>query len=523
MGPKFISSSEAVQLVKSGDTVAIQGFMGFSHPEELSIMLEKRFLETSEPRDLTLIHGAGQGDGKERCLNRYAHEGLVKRVIAGHYNLAPKLGKLVVEEKIEAYNLPQGVIIHLFRALAGRKPGVFTRVGLKTFADPRIEGGRLNKRTTEDIVKVVNINGKEYLHYQPLKLDVAFIRGTTADEAGNITLEKEAVLLEAFQIAQATKACGGIVIAQVERVAAKGTLHPHAIKVPGVLVDAIVVAQPENHWQTNEVYYEPSFCGELRRPLSSLPAMEMSERKVIARRAAMELMPNSVVNLGIGVPDGVSVVANEEGLLDEMTLTTEAGPIGGVGAAGLNFGCAYNPLAVIGHPEMFDIYDGGGLDVAYLGLAQADEEGNINVSKFGTRIAGCGGFVNITQNAKKVVFCGTLTAGGLQVNIADCKLSIIKEGKSKKFLKKVDQITFSGNYAKEIGQTVFYITERAVFELKENGVVLTEIAPGIDLESQVLSQIDFPVIVSPNLKLMDERIFKDELMGIKPEVLAKSK
>ncbi|MDR3564066.1 MAG: acyl CoA:acetate/3-ketoacid CoA transferase [Negativicutes bacterium] len=523
MKDKVMSSAEAVKLVQSGDTIAVQGFLGAAHPEELSCMLKQRFLDTASPSNLTLLYAAGQGDGKGNCVNHFGQPGLLRRVIGGHYNLAPKLGKLIVENQIEAYNLPQGVILHLFRSMAGAKPGVITHVGLKTFADPRIEGGKLNSKTTEDIVKVITIEGKEYLHYLPHKIDVAFIRGTTADESGNITMEKECVLLEAFHIAQATKRFGGKVIVQVERLAARGTLPPQQIKVPGALIDAIVIAKPEYHWQTNEVHYDPSMSGEVRRPMDSLAPMEMSERKVIARRGAMELLPDAVINLGIGVPEGVALVANEEGILEDVTLTVEAGPIGGVAASGLNFGASYNPTAILEQPNMFDFYDGGGLDVAYLGLAEADEEGNINVSKFGTRIAGCGGFVNITQNAKKVVFCGTLTAGGLEITIENGRLNIIKEGRSKKFVKKVNQITFSGSYAREIGQTVLYITERAVLELQADGMVLTEVAPGVDVEKHVLSQIDFPVKVSPNLKLMDTCIFEDTLMGIKPEFIARAK
>lgn len=523
MRSKVVTSTEAVQLVKSGDTLAVQGFVGFSHPEELSVMLEKQFLETGTPHNLTLLYGAGQGDGKDRCVNHYGHPGFLKRVIGGHYNLAPKLGKLINDNLIEAYNLPQGVILHLIRNMAGAKPGVITHVGLKTFADPRLEGGKLNAKTTEDIVKVITIEGKEYLHYLPHKINVAFIRGTTADAHGNITMEKECVLLEAFHIAQATKRYGGIVIAQVERLAANGTLHPQHIKVPGALVDAVVVAKPEFHWQTNEVHYDPSLCGELKRPMDDLPGMELSERKVIARRGTMELVPEAVINLGIGVPDGVAIVANEEGLLEEITLTLESGPMGGVASAGLNFGCAINPEVILDHPNMFDLYDAGTLDVAYLGLAQVDEAGNINVSKFGNRIAGCGGFVNITQNAKKVVFCGTLTAGGLEVAVENGQLRIVKEGRSKKFVKKVDQITFSGAYAQEVGQPVLYITERAVFELRPEGLVLIEIAPGVELERDILQQIEFPVTVAADLKIMDPRIFLEPLMGIKSEFHAKAK
>ena len=521
MKNKIISSTEAVKLVKSGDTLAVQGFVGFSHPEELSVMLEKRFLETAEPTDLTLLFAAGQGDGKSKCTNHYAHAGFLKRVIGAHYNLSPDLGKLANDNEIEAYCLPQGVVLHLFRSMAGQKPGVITHVGLKTFVDPRVEGGKLNAKTTEDIVKVITIEGQEYLHYLPQKIDVAFIRGTTADECGNISMEKECVLLEAFHIAQATKRYGGIVIAQVERMTGKGTIHPHAVKVPGILVDAIVVADPQYHWQSNECCYDPSLCGAEQRSMDSIPAMELNERKVIARRGVMELQPDMVINLGIGVPDGVTSVANEEGFLEEFTLTVESGPIGGLAAAGLNFGASYNPLAILDQPNMFDLYDSGILDIAYLGLAQADEEGNINVSKFNGRVAGCGGFVNITQNAKKVVFCGTLTAGGLKVAVENGQLRIIKEGKSKKFVKKVEQITFSGSFAQEKGQKVLYITERAVFELTAEGMVLTEIAPGINLEKDVLAQIEFPVKVSPDLKIMDLRIFQDQLMDVKCEIMAK--
>lgn len=521
MKKQILSSEEAVKLVKSGDTLAVQAFVGFSHPEELSVMLERRFLETNEPQNLTLLYAAGNGDGKDKCANRYAHTGLLKRVVGSHFNLAPKLGKLIAENQVEAYALPQGVILHLYRNMAGQKPGVITHIGLKTFADPRVEGGKLNARTTEDLVKLITIEGKEYMHYLPQKINIAFIRGTSADELGNITMEKEAVLLEAYHLALATKQQGGIVIAQVERLAAKGALPPQQVKVPGVLVDALVIAKSEYHWQTNADYYDPSLCGEIRRPLDSMPAMEMSERKVIARRCALELQPNAVLNLGIGMPDGVAAVANEEGLMDEITLTIESGPLGGVPAGGENFGSSYNPLAILEHPNMFDFYDGGLLDLAYLGLAQADEQGNINVSKFGPRIAGCGGFVNITQNARKVVFCGTLTTGGLDVAIHDGKLHIRKEGKQKKFIKKVEQITFSGAYARESGQNVLYITERAVFELTPNGMMLIEIAPGIDLKKDILEQIDFPVELSPNLKFMDDRIFTDTIMGIKNEILAK--
>lgn len=523
MKSKIISSTEAVQIVKSGDTLAVQAFTGVAHPEELSVMLEKRFLETGLPRDLTLFYSAGNGDGKDKCVNHYSHPVFLKRCIGSHYNLAPKLGKVIQENEIEGYCFPQGALLNVYRNMAGRKPGAITHVGLKTFADPRVEGGKLNALATEDLVKVITLGGREYLHYRPVKkFDVAFIRGTTADTLGNITMEKEAVLLEAFHIAQATKASGGIVIAQVERIAAKGTLNPQQVKVPGVLVDKIVVAQPEYHWQNNGSAYDPSQSGELRRPMDKVAAMKLNERKIIARRGVMELMPDAVVNLGVGIPDGVATVANEEGLIDDIFLTVESGPLGGVPCAAENFGASYNPLAILEHPNMFDLYDSGRLDVAFLGLAQADENGNINVSKFGPRIAGCGGFVNITQNAKKVVFCGTLTASGLKVAVENGKLHILQEGKKKKFIKTVEQITFSGSYAQEMGQPVLYVTERAVFELTPKGMQLIEIAPGIDLQKDVLAQIDFVVKVSTNLRLMDARLFTESRMEIKSEFMAKA-
>lgn len=522
MSSKILSSDEAVKLVNTGDTLIMTGFVG-TYPEELDLKLEERFLASGQPQNLTVLFGAGQGDAKSRSINHLAHEGLLKRIIGAHFNFLPKVGKLVMENKIEAYCFPQGALLQLFRSMSSRQPGVMTQTGLKTFADPRVEGGKMNAKTreAEDLVKIVNVNGREYMHYLPAKLNVAFIRGTTADENGNISMEKEFTFTEAYAVALATKSQGGKVIAQVERVAAAGTIHPHLVKVPGALVDAIVIAKPENHHQSNDTVYEPAFTGELRRPMNSIAALELNERKVIARRGAFELGANVLVNLGVGVPDGIPGVAKEEGLSDQITLTVESGPYGGMPAPGMDFGATYNPTAIFEQTTMFDLYDSGMLDVVYLGLAQTDETGNVNVSKFGPRFAGCGGFINITQNAKKVIFCGTMTAGGLQVEVQDGQLKIIAEGKTKKFCKQVDHITFSGEYARESGQRVIYMTERAVFELSPQGMLLTEIAPGVDLQKDVLDQIEFEMAVSPNLKLMDARIFMDRVMGIKDEVLAK--
>lgn len=520
---KVISAKEAAALIKDGDTVAASGFGLACWPEEMGISIEERFLQTGHPQNLTVMHSSAVGNRRDKGMSHLGYEGLIKRWIGGIAIASPGMAKLIEEDKCEAYNLPQGVITQLYREIAARRPGVITKVGMGTFVDPRVEGGKMSPSTKEDIVKVIELDGDEWLFYKSFPIHIGLIRGTVADENGNLTLEKEGLHMEVLPIAQAVHNSGGIVIAQVETVAKNGTLNPKDIKVPGILVDYMVVSKPENHYQTENTYYNPAFSGHVKVPVESIESIPLDERKIIARRSAAELIPNTVLNLGVGIPVSVATIAAEEGVSDQLILTTEAGSIGGVPAGLKDFGHAYNSEAIVDHDSQFDFYDGGGIDLSVLGLAQTDEFGNVNVSKFGTRVAGCGGFINISQSAKKLVFAGTFTAGGLKVEVRDGQLHILQEGKAKKFIKKVQQITFSGAYAVKINQPVVYVTERAVFELKDGKMTLTEIAPGVDLQTDILEQMEFEPVISPDLKVMDDKIFEENWGNLKSIILEKSK
>lgn len=507
---KILTKEEAALLVEDNDALAISGFELACANEEVAIALEERFMKTGSPQGLTVIHSSCWGNRREKGMSHLSHKGLLKRWIGGIVKASsPKLSEMIQENECEAYNFPQGVLAQLYREVAAKRPGLITKIGLETYVDPRQEGGKMNEVTVEELVKVIHLLGEEWMLYPTFPIQIGLIRGTYADENGNITLDKEGLHMEVLPIAQAVHNSGGKVIAQVERVVKKGTLNPKNVKVPGILVDYIVVSKSENHFQTGTTLYNPAFSGDVRIPIESVPKLPLDNRKVIARRAAMELKKGTVLNLGVGIPVNVSTVATEEKVDDQIILTTEAGTIGGIPAGLKDFGHAYNSEMIIDHQEQFDFYDGGGLDLSVLGFAEVDQFGNVNVSKLGNQVIGCGGFINISQTAKKLIFAGTFTAGGLKTIVKNGRLTILQEGQYKKFVKAVNQITFNGGYATKAKQKVLFVTERAVFALQAGQLVLTEIAPGIDLKKDVLELMDFEVQVSESLQEMPAELFME--------------
>ncbi|MEN6572274.1 MAG: CoA-transferase [Anaerolineaceae bacterium] len=515
---KVVTFKEAVGVLRDQDTLLIGGSGGgHAVPEALIVALEERYLKEASPRGITLLHPVGIGDNVSQGVGHLAHPGLVKRIVTGALVNSPAFQKAAEKNIVEAYTLPQGALSELMREMAAGRPGLLSHVGLHTFVDPRISGGRQSKCAGEDLVELVTLAGKEWLFYKPYHVDVCFLRGTTADEDGNVTMEREAVFTEMLSMAQATHRCGGVVIVQVARLAQRGTLPAKNVKIPGMLVDLVVV-DPDQR-QTYQMDYSPAYAGEIKIPMGEMPVMKLDPRKVIARRAALELRPNAICNLGSGVSTGIATIAAEEGILDQITLTNEQGLIGG--APSDDAGAAINYTSIVDQPYQFDFYDGGGLDLAFLSFAEVDREGNVNVSRFNGRIIGIGGFVNISQNARKVIFSGTFTSGGLEIKYGNDEMTILREGKFNKFMSAVEQISYSGPFALERNQETMYITERAVFCLTPVGVELVEIAPGVDLERDILAHMDFKPLISSQLAKMDARLFREEMMQMAADLQKK--
>jgi propionate CoA-transferase len=514
MAPRVVTAEQFASLVADGDTLLIGGSgAGHSVPDTLIGAIGKRFKAEGRPRNLTTVHPVGLGDRANRGIGHLAHAGLLKRVVCGTLVDSPPVERMAAANEIEAYTLPQGCLSQLTREMAAGRPGLVTHVGLDTFVDPRHGGGKQSEKAKDDLVDLIQIGGKDYLHFKPFHVDIALIRGTTADEDGNITMEHEAVFGEMISMAQAARRAGGLVVAQVKRMALRGTLPPKQVKVPGMLVDLIVV-DPEQT-QTFFTVHDPAYAGEMKVPLTSIAALPFSVRKVVARRAALELFPGAICNLGSGISTGIASIAAEEKSLDAVVLTNEQGLIGGAPATGNEPGAGRNYQAMVDQPYQFDFYDGGGLDLAFLSFAEVDAGCNVNVSRFGDRIVGPGGFINISQNAKTMIFSGTFTAGGLAIVWPGGRTEIKKDGAEKKFVRAVEQITYSGPLAAKNGQRALYVTERAVFTRNAAGrLELIEIAPGVDLARDIVAQMQFAPDISPSLKEMDARIFRPDPMGL---------
>lgn len=523
MKSKVYDIEAALDMIHSGDTIATSGFGLCGHAEEISVRLEERFLHTGSPNHLILYYGSGMSDWHGHGVDHFAHEGYLDCAVAGHFGAAVNLGQLIFENKVKAYNFPQGILQKMFRSRVEGLPGAISQVGLHTYVDPRLEGGRMNMLTDQELVEVIHVKGEEYLFYPAPKIDVGIIRGTCGDTEGNISIEDEAVPTDIRLIAMAAKASGGKVIAQVKHIVPAGTLMPNQIHVPGIFVNAVVqTSDPVSyHKQTSDCYYDKALSGNIIIPAEKNEPLNLDAKKVIARRCALELTMNAVVNLGIGTPEYVGAVVEEEGCGKEITLTLESGIFGGQACKGLGFGAARNYSGVLEQSPQFDFYDGGGLDIAFLGLAQTNRFGDVNVSKFSGKVTGCGGFINISQKTPKLIYCGTFTAGGLKETFTDGKLHILQEGKSRKFVNHLEQVTYSGSFGVNCGQQVLFVTERAVFQLTEGGLMLTEIAPGAELERDILALMEFIPLISPELKTMDSVLFQEGQIGLSKRLAVK--
>lgn len=511
--PVFMTGDEAAALIQDNSTIATIGMTLVSASETVLKAIEKRFLETGSPNHLTLVHSCGQSD-RDRGIQHFAHETMLSRIIGGHWGLQPKMMDLISSNKILAYCIPQGQFAQLYRSMAGGEPGKITKVGLGTFVDPRIDGGKMNEVTKHapDISDIVTIDGEEYMRYKPIPLDYCIIRGTYIDELGNLTTDEEAMQLEVFSAVMACKKYGGKVIAQAKYKVEAGSLHCKRVTVPGVFIDAAVICPnpEEDHRQTHSFAFDPAYCGDIKVPVEASDALPASIRKIIGRRALCELKENDILNVGTGIPnDVVGPIIAEEGVSDDVTITVESGIYGGIPMGGIDFGIAKNNFALVRHDDQFDFYNGAGVDVTYMGAGEVDASGNVNATKLGPKPTGAGGFIDITTNAKHVVFCSSFTGKGLDCSFEGDCLHINKEGSLIKFVNKVQQISYNGEIARKKGQKMHYVTERAVFELRPEGLVLTEIAPGIDLQTQILDLMEFKPIIAENLKGMDPALFRE--------------
>ena len=517
---KLMSADEAARLVPSGATVSVCGISGGITPDKVMAALGRRYADTGHPGNLRMVLPTAVGDGYDiPGLEHLAIEGMIDEIIAGSFTVArstekpPKIYEMILNNEVRAYNIPIGTLMQLHREIAARRPGIVTEVGLGTFLDPRREGGRMNAVTTEDLVQVVSVNGKEYLFYPSFPVDVAIVRGTTADEDGNITMEHEFTLSAVLAMAMAAHNCGGKVIAQVKRVAPRDTLHPQMVRIPGIFVDALVI--DENQMVTTGIANDEAASGETRMPWDSIsPTPPTGIRRAMINRILLEFKPGDVVNLGFGITSSIPQVVMAEGLLDKLVFTTEHGCIGGYPYDGIQFGGAVNPQALIDAPSQFDFLDGGGPDLICLSFAEMDKAGNVNVTRLKQMphvLAGTGGFSNIVQNARHLIFCGTMTAGGVRYDIGADRLKLVKPGRFKKIVRNVQQVTFNGQLARRKKQKVIYITDLCVFELTEQGLVLTEIAPGLDLEKDILAHVEFDVAVSRELKITNPIVYRERL------------
>lgn len=517
--PKFVTAKEAAEMIHNGSTIATIGMTLVSASESILKEIEKKFLETGKPNQLTLVHSCGQSD-RDRGIQHFAHEGLMTRIIGGHWGLQPKVMEMIANNQLLAYCFPQGQFAQLYRSMAGGEPGKITKVGLGTFVDPRLGGGKMNDITKDapDLVDILEIDQEEYMRYKPIPLDYVIIRGTKVDDLGNLTTDEECMLLEVFSAVMACKKFGGKVIAQAKHLVKAGTLHPKSVTVPGVFIDAVVLCDnpKEDHKMTHSFFLDPAYCGDIREPDAAIELLPLSIRKVIGRRAAMEIRSENILNVGTGIPnDVIGSIISEEGIGDDVTLTVESGLYGGLPMGGIDFGIAKNCYALVRHDDQFDFYNGAGVDVTFMGAGEIDQNGNVNATKLGARPTGAGGFVDITSNAKHVVFCSAFTGKGLTCSFKEGKLSIDEEGTLRKCVKEVQQISYNGTIARKKGQKMHYVTERAVFELQKEGLVLTEIAPGINLEKDILGQMDFIPLIAKNVKQMPGELFEEGIFGLK--------